>query len=275
MKITCSNCKTTYAISEEKLGSQGRKLKCSKCGTVWHEPAPQSLREITAPQEQEPASLNLEDGQIVSSKKEVEKQPAKQNEPTKNSFGEVLPAFEEPPQPANEQQTQQPAEQPKKPRPSQKKNSRLVKYPARAFGMALFALAVFMSVGTYTYRNTLVKRYPELASLYRLVGISVNTRGLVFNSIRTFREYEEGSTLLVVEGTIENISDAAVEVPPIRLSMRGQDNREITAWTAQPLQTRLTSGQKTRFRTRLAKPSEMATSIQLRFTKRLEKRAKN
>ena len=35
MKIACPRCDTRYALSEEALGDQGRKMKCAKCAAVW------------------------------------------------------------------------------------------------------------------------------------------------------------------------------------------------------------------------------------------------
>ncbi|WP_299477801.1 zinc-ribbon domain-containing protein [uncultured Roseibium sp.] len=35
MKITCPDCSTSYEIKAEAVGSQGRSVKCAKCGNRW------------------------------------------------------------------------------------------------------------------------------------------------------------------------------------------------------------------------------------------------
>jgi predicted Zn finger-like uncharacterized protein len=46
MKITCPTCETSYALADGALGATGRKVRCTRCGTMWHarplpaEPAP-------------------------------------------------------------------------------------------------------------------------------------------------------------------------------------------------------------------------------------------
>lgn len=37
MILTCPNCATRYAIDSEKLGSEGRLVRCGKCRHAWHQ----------------------------------------------------------------------------------------------------------------------------------------------------------------------------------------------------------------------------------------------
>lgn len=36
MYITCPECKSTFVVTPEQLGPEGRKVKCSKCKNIWH-----------------------------------------------------------------------------------------------------------------------------------------------------------------------------------------------------------------------------------------------
>ncbi len=38
MLISCPNCKTTFAIPAKAVGATGKKVKCSKCATIWMQP---------------------------------------------------------------------------------------------------------------------------------------------------------------------------------------------------------------------------------------------
>lgn len=51
MIITCPNCSTRYSLAQDKIKPGGQKVRCAKCGTVWHQ----------APDEPEPLALTTED----------------------------------------------------------------------------------------------------------------------------------------------------------------------------------------------------------------------
>ena len=36
MRIVCPACETGYQIADGTLGVTGRKVRCARCGTVWH-----------------------------------------------------------------------------------------------------------------------------------------------------------------------------------------------------------------------------------------------
>jgi predicted Zn finger-like uncharacterized protein len=56
MIITCPNCSTSYKIPDNSIPPDGKKVKCAKCGNLWHEQdkAQQELKKIAqAMKEQE------------------------------------------------------------------------------------------------------------------------------------------------------------------------------------------------------------------------------
>lgn len=36
MKISCPSCEATYQLADRAIGSTGRKVRCTRCGTIWH-----------------------------------------------------------------------------------------------------------------------------------------------------------------------------------------------------------------------------------------------
>ncbi|SDR27109.1 zinc-ribbon domain-containing protein [Pseudovibrio sp. Tun.PSC04-5.I4] len=140
-------------------------------------------------------------------------------------------------------------------------------------GSSLLAASIVLCFAAVQYREQAVRMFPDLAGLYQLAGMTVNLRGLVFKDIRTFREVDDGSVVLVVEGTVENITGNETLIPAIKLALRSQDTQEIHAWVVEPREDRLAPGDRTRFRARLNNPPERAADIQLRFVERQKKRA--
>ncbi|GHB27665.1 hypothetical protein GCM10007094_15000 [Pseudovibrio japonicus] len=140
-------------------------------------------------------------------------------------------------------------------------------------GASLLAASLALCFSVVKYREAIVRGFPDLAGLYQLAGMTVNLRGLVFRDLRTFREVDDGSVVLVVEGSVENIARSETFIPAIKLALRSQDTQEIHSWIVEPREDRLAPGDKTRFRARLNNPPERAADIQLRFVERQKKRA--
>lgn len=52
--LACPNCAAAYAVPRDKLGANGRTLKCAQCGTRWHAVAPAEEAPQEEPIEAEP-----------------------------------------------------------------------------------------------------------------------------------------------------------------------------------------------------------------------------
>jgi hypothetical protein len=129
---------------------------------------------------------------------------------------------------------------------------------AAAAGMAaLAALGI--------WRQTVVDLVPDLAGLYAAAGLPVNLRGLEFRDVNTAETMENGVPLLVVRGTIENVTEEVVDVPRLRLAVRGTSGREIFVWTAMPSKHELSGGEALPFFAQLASPPAEGREVAVRF----------
>jgi predicted Zn finger-like uncharacterized protein len=146
--------------------------------------------------------------------------------------------------------------------------------PRRVVGAMVLVLAIAVCGLAVGLRNPIVARMPDLAGLFSLAGLDVNLRGLEFRDLRTFRELENGTIVLVIEGTIENVDRKPTFVPAVRFALRSEDAQEIYAWVMEPRLRRLDAGNATRFRTRLSSPPELAADIQVRFVERGQQQAR-
>lgn len=141
------------------------------------------------------------------------------------------------------------------------------------FGAATLILAFGVIGGAVVLRTQITAAFPSLASLYGLVGLPVNLRGLDIAHLQIMREVENAQPVLVVEGELSNSTTAERPVPAIRFALRGDDSQEIYAWSIEPKQTLLTPGATMRFRSRLASPPEQAADIQVRMIDRRNQQA--
>jgi hypothetical protein len=130
---------------------------------------------------------------------------------------------------------------------------------------ALLALCLVLPLAAFLGRAEIVHRVPATAALYAAVGLPVNLRGLSLDEVRSVEEIVQGEPILVVSGTITNITQETLEVPRLRLAVRGAEPTVLYAWTARVPEPRLAPGQSTGFRARLAAPPEAGRAVAVRF----------
>jgi len=118
------------------------------------------------------------------------------------------------------------------------------------------------------WRGHFVRAFPQTDSFYKLVGLPVNLRGLVFDGITTTTEQHEGVPVLVVEGSIVNNASRSVAVPRLKFVVRNAGQQEISSWTAVASHALLPPGEAVSFRTRLASPPANGRDVLLRFVDR-------
>jgi len=289
MKITCPECSTSYDIKANVVGTEGRSVKCARCGNRWfvsplqdEEPEAPSA-EIEAPTEPA-AEESLADEEAWAEDAVSEADESEPDIPpgdgVEDAVAGVSPAEEAPVEDDDAAKTadiESMANRPKiKVNPNKFKRRRFKAIVAwlsrrnyrRMAGVSIFCFALLFVGLSIMLRDTIVKTAPDLASLFETVGLDVNLRGLEFRDLRTFQEVEEGKIVLVVEGSIRNVVAENTAVPAVHLSLRGEDHQEIYAWTFEPRTINLDGLDETRFRTRLEDPPENAVDIQVRFVER-------
>ncbi|SHM94043.1 zinc-ribbon domain-containing protein [Roseibium suaedae] len=305
MKIKCPDCSTSYDIKAEALGPEGRSVKCARCGNRWFvSPKQEEDEDLQIDQdeaawtqdEQEEAeaqSAASDDADDYGGRddtidddeddEEEDEAPAAPRRAAKveTSTSQAAPAKSEEP-------SERPTDiesQAKRPKiivnPNKFKRNRIAaifnwiirRNFRRIGGITLFVGAIGVCSVAVLFRDAIVKQAPDLASLFETIGMEVNLRGLEFRDLRTFHELDAGNSVLVVEGSIRNITENSTPVPAVRLSIRGSDLQEIYAWTVEPRTKMLKALDETRFRTILSDPPSGATDIQVRFIDRGQRQA--
>ncbi|MEM1364156.1 MAG: MJ0042-type zinc finger domain-containing protein [Pseudomonadota bacterium] len=132
-------------------------------------------------------------------------------------------------------------------------------------GIVAVAFALCLLVSAVMFREPIVRTVPETARLYGMLGMPVNLRGLEFANVTTSTDFENGVPVLMVSGTIINVSAEAVGLPVVRLALRTTRGQEVYAWSYEPSVKRLAAGEQVDFNTRVASPPDGASDIQLRF----------
>jgi hypothetical protein len=137
--------------------------------------------------------------------------------------------------------------------------------PRARYLPALLALQLAAVAAALIARAEVVRAMPEAASLFRMIGLPVNLRGLVFADLETRIERQGGVAVLIVEGRIATESGSAVAVPPLRFALRDAAGTELYAWTVPPDADTLEPGQSLPFQTRMASPPFGGSDVLVRF----------
>ncbi|MEJ8474884.1 zinc-ribbon domain-containing protein [Roseibium algae] len=284
MKIKCPDCSTSYEIKPEALGSEGRSVKCARCGNRWFvglepEAEEMDLKPAASADEESWAEDEADENAVTeetSFAAAAEESPA----PRPTATNTTTPAAVEADDDGDDDAPIDIESMAKRPKitvnPNKFKRNRfgailqwiMRRNFRRMGGLAFLIIAISLSGFVFLIRDNIVKQAPDLASLFEIIGFDVNLRGLEFRDLRTFHDVAEGKPVLVVEGSIRNIEDTTTPVPAVRLSIRGGDLQEIYSWTVEPRTKMLKALDETRFRTILADPPTDAADIQVRFIDR-------
>ena len=303
MLIVCPSCATSYQVEPHSLGENGRSVRCARCRNVWFATTPAVVATLpgsdawdvvdTGPRvpavDTPPVSLpsepaapsfvttgdidmtglradldgerNVREAEADAVLAEVAQESAEHADGAMTDSPPLGPAQDSadaprtPPEDVFESFAQRRARRKaknRKPRPK--------------LGLPILILLLAgANASLVAWRNDIARFLPQTASLYSALGIPVNLRGLIFENMQISRIEQEGVGVLVVEGSIVNITKRSVEVPRLRLSVRNEANREIYSWTALPSRSILEPGDNLPFRARLASPPADGREVQVRF----------
>lgn len=234
MILTCPECATRYQTDASLFTLEGRKVRCAKCGHVWFQAPPQPGPEIA----EAAVEPDIED---------VAEAPAQHS------------AFA----PSIADDGFAPAASPLDTTSAPRQWGEVATLAVGWAALALIVAAIGWSV--VRYRQDIATLWPQTASLYRVMGLAVNTRGLAFQDKSAHYEIQGGQDVLVITGRLVNITSHDLTVPPIRIALIDADRRELYHWSVTPNPGMLGPGQAMPFQTRLPSPPPAARDIELRF----------
>lgn len=136
----------------------------------------------------------------------------------------------------------------------------------RAAGAPAFALLALtlLAYGVFA-RESVVRAAPDMAAVYRLVGLEVNLRGLALERVVSTRFEADGTRVLEVEGVVSNVTDTPRDVPELALSLRDDTHTALYSWTVEAPRATLGPGESAPFRARLVAPPAEARQVLVRF----------
>ena len=279
MLIVCPTCATAYQIQLAALGGAGRSVRCSHCRNTWFATAESMVEEaailsVSAPAAAERPADDFSShvtGDVIPPPDTVTPQAdnpftlanAPPLVPQDQPETEAAPKFD----PGVPDHVETIAARRIRQTYADRKDQRSLLRRLVSLPMLIVMLSAILA-GALNWRAAVVRHFPQTASLYAAIGLPVNLRGLFFENVKSTGEFHDGVTVLVVEGTIVNLTTRTLEVPRLRLALRNGLGHEVYAWTALPTKTTLGSGNGLPFRARLASPPPDGRDVIVRFFNR-------
>jgi predicted Zn finger-like uncharacterized protein len=292
MLIVCPTCATTYQIQLAALGAAGRSVRCTRCKNTWvatpdsvideaqlaaasavaSPPAPpkaqppaareQTEEELAAAWGVEAVSGDImppDDGAGENALVVANAPPLVPADPTEGTTAKFDPGEPE----DIETIAARRARQASIDRQNRRTPLQTLLSPATLIVVLLAILAIALQT-----RVAMVRNFPQTASVFAAIGLPVNLRGLIFENVKSSGEFVDGVTVMVVQGTIVNLTGKTLEVPRLRFALRSASGHEVYAWTALPTRTMLSPGEELPFRSRLASPPPDGRDVIVRFFNR-------
>ena len=267
MHIVCPHCTTSYAVNPATLGAEGRTVRCSRCKEVWLA-RPEAAMQAVVP---EPAMAEAGGpdssadaaaaGWEALAREEAEESPVVDSPPIAGGWSATATDQE-----ANDWQSMARHDaqgaRPSRPLGFLGRLRPRIGLQTACAGMGALALALII------WRVEMVHLLPQTASFYRMVGLEVNLRGVLFKDVKVTTETVDGKPVLVIEGVIVGETKKPVELPRLRFSVRDAQGAEIYAWNTVLDQPVLNPGERARFKSRLASPPPEGRNIDIRFFNR-------
>ncbi|MGL4638042.1 MAG: zinc-ribbon domain-containing protein [Beijerinckiaceae bacterium] len=267
MDISCPTCEAVYEIDEATVSDDGRKVRCAACSTVWRVFRPQ-IAEAIAAAEQAVVTTNTseerlsQDGMDALFNDAANDQSVFQSDDAKpdQAVADIQP--ENPEMPLESvpapRRTKWTKDKPARGAATAKPKS------SRAALAAIAATLVIVGVGIHQ-RTRIVQFLPQTARLYAAIGLPVNLRGIEIKSVASRMLDDNGVSVLVVDGDLQNTTNAKVDIPRLRFAVLGPKGQEVYVWSAQADRTSLQPGETLNFRRRLAAPPTDGKDVSVRF----------
>ena len=277
MHIVCPHCTTSYAIDLATLGVSGRSVRCSRCKEVWLA-QPEDATTMVAPGPAMAAAgrqagdsdtatewtgLAREDGPVAGETPVVDSPSISSDWPVEaaDSDWPSVVQHDEPHEAEFGFRQHGSWFGKMSGRGSSRRGTGkpLLNLPLACAAMGALVLALVI------WRIDVVRLLPQTAAFYKVVGLEVNVRALLFKDVKITSENVEGKPLLVIGGVITGENRKTVELPRLRFSVRDAQGAEIYAWNSLLEQPVLKPGDYVRFKSRLASPPPEGRSIDVRF----------
>lgn len=240
MIVACPSCATRFRLDPLALKPAGRRLKCGRCGHVWHH-GPQSGLQSTE------AGPTVKLGDRSAKVEGFHSELADTSDHIaldRRTDRELVPAGH------------YLTHQPRRPHTS---------WPLVVGWALLFLVVAGLVAGAFAYRHAIAERWPQAAQLYAALGIGSAAPDELFRlrDLETKVDAENGVPAISLSGEMVNVSSRVQRPPRVQIVFQDAEARDIGSRLVEVDTRRLLPGESTRFSWRLENPPARTERINL------------
>ncbi|MGU3667265.1 zinc-ribbon domain-containing protein [Methylobacterium sp. A49B] len=240
MLIVCPSCASEYRIAADKVGMEGRSVRCAACRETWFITPADVLAgheaELSASMDagSDPVADAAWQEAAASVRQASEAMPSAVRSRARRTLRggvgrRAVPGFS----------------------------------PSLAFGLTLLAALPLLCLA----RANVVRAVPQTASLFARIGLPVNLRGIEIRDVVAFSNPAEDDrpAELVVEGDLVGVARSDMPVAPLSVEIRDAGGRAVRTFSVPAPRTILAASETVRFRASLTAPPPEGRAVVLRF----------
>ncbi len=260
MIITCPECATQFFVPDDKIGPNGRKVRCARCAHSWRqEPAPPPRERAPKPEiddDDDPFATPAYDEEPLGEDLEVDDLDGADDLDDEDDVAEMAGKL------AGEDDDE-----------ADDEDDLEDEEPARRRGgwlgwVALLLVLVGLGAAAVVLRQQIVDFWPPAARAYQMAKLDVVEPamfGLSIQNVTSERAIDSGQRVLLVSGDVINDAVQPKPLPRLRVALTDANGKEIYFWTVTLAKPELEPAGTVRFSTRLPNPPEAAKSLAVRF----------
>ena len=286
MILDCPACSTRYDIYPAALGPGGRMVRCFNCGHTWHA-FPEEEREEGIVRAEALAAAALvaippdeaaaEDGE-ANAPDDIQKrlQGALEDVPLAMPGADAL---DEEPAPAGESAAAEidALDDDDEFAPLMEEELEPVAEVFQSdlhqgsgyIGWVVLTVIVLAVIGSGAFaRKQIVELWPPAAKLYAMLALPVGSigSGLNLRSIASERMESDVGEVLIVRGSVFNVSGSKRNVPNVKLTLFDAEEKELQSAVFAPQRPTMLAGEDMTMRMQLVNPALEATRLEVTFT---------
>ncbi|MBV6632022.1 MAG: zinc-ribbon domain-containing protein [Alphaproteobacteria bacterium] len=244
MIVTCPACSTKYALPDNSVSGEGRTVRCARCGHQWYLDAANIAAPPAAPEEDagEEAVVSAEQPEV----EEAAAEPAAEatEEAVEDSAADDAAEDEAPAADGEEEED-----------PWERRSRRAVEGElpptinraptmpdaattgsgrgrAAAVWLVFAALVGGTIAGAHYGKDDILDSLPQAQPYYEMLGYSFSgpLDGLDLPEVKSTRELQNGSSVLIVEGKVSNTSAENKRVPELQAELLDASGVTISTW---------------------------------------------
>ena len=131
----------------------------------------------------------------------------------------------------------------------------------------LLVVVVGIAAGGWFGRNQIVAQFPQFEPVYTVLGIPVVPPGpnLELRLAEPQSTTRDGDRIVVLRGSVTNISNRKQRIPKLRARLTGQDGAVLLEWVFEAPKAELDAGAAVDFATEAVNPPEESQSLTINF----------